>query len=177
MRSKEFRITGFHPTFAIFGRGLSVALFSVLVLGCRPGETVVVTPPAGERGVTGAPVTGAQPSGSIAAQPDCQFLFGFADMQNLAGADRVGDCAEDERHIAGNGNSEQKTTKGLLVLSALDNRVRFITPDRTWINGPSGLVDRPTIERFDWEGDKRLVDALRGGGYFVYFRHGATNSA
>src|SRR5439155_7771430 len=102
---------------------------------------------------------------------------GIQDMKNLAGAVRDGDCTEDERHIAGNGNSEQKTTKGMLALSALDNRVRFITSDRTWINGPNGLVDRPNNQRFDWEGDKQLVDSLRSGGYFVYFRHGATDSS
>jgi hypothetical protein len=31
----------------------------------------------------------------------------------------------------------------MLVLSALDNRVRFIASDHTWINGPGGLVRSP----------------------------------
>lgn len=158
--------------------GSFLLLGAALLAGCRPSETVLVTPPpAGERGVPAGQATGAQPSGSPAPAQNCQYVFGFDDMQKLAGKDRVGDCVEDERHIAGNGNSEQRTTKGLLVLSALDNRVRFISNDRTWLNGPSGLVDRPNDQRLDWEGDRQLVESLRGGGYFIYFRHGATNSS
>src|SRR5688572_21529728 len=95
-----------------------------LALGCRPGEPVLVTPPpSGERAVPAGPATGAQPA-APAPQVDCQFVFGFEEMANVAGKDRIGDCVENERHIAGNGSSEQRTTRGLLVLSALDSRVR-----------------------------------------------------
>lgn len=157
---------------------LSFLLGTVLLFGCRPADTIVVTPgPAGERGVPAGPVTGAQPIGSPIAQADCEFVFGFNDMRNLVGANRVGSCVENERHIAGNGNSEQRTTNGLLVLSALDNRLRFVTAERTWVNGPTGLVDRPNNQRFEWEGDRRLIESLRQGGYFMYFRHGATDSS
>jgi len=162
------------------GRNFLIITVSVVVgvLGCRPSETVVVTPgPSGERAATAAPVTGAQPITTPAPGTNCQFVFGFEEMRNLAGADRVGECVEDERHIAGNGNSEQRTTKGMLVLSALDNRVRFIASDRTWLNGPNGLVDRPNDQRLEWEGDRQLVESLRRGGYYLYFRHGATDSS
>src|SRR5881409_478413 len=98
MPSMAMRTRAFHPMSAFFTRGLPVALLGALVLGCRPGNTVVVTPvPAGDRGVPGVPASGAPPSGSPVAQADCQFLFGFQDMKNLAGADRVGDCTEEER--------------------------------------------------------------------------------
>jgi phosphohistidine phosphatase SixA len=144
-------------------------------LGCRPNESFVVTPgPAGERA---APVTGAQPITTPAPGTNCQFVFGFEEMRNVMGADRVGECIEDERHIAGNGNSEQRTTRGMLVLSALDSRVRFVTPERTWLNGPTGLVDRPNDQRLEWEGERQLVESLQRGGHYLYFRHGATDSS
>lgn len=55
--------------------------------------------------------------------------------------------------------------------------MRFIGSERTWIIGPDGLVDRPNNQRFEWEGDRQLVESLRGGGYFIYFRHGPTESS
>jgi phosphohistidine phosphatase SixA len=98
-------------------------------------------------------------------------------MRDLLGAQVVGNCLEDERFVAGNGNAEQRTANGVLVFSALDNYMRFITSTRTWINTPNGIVDRPNDQRFDWEGDRQLVDDLRQGGHIIYFRHGPTDSS
>jgi phosphohistidine phosphatase SixA len=109
-------------------------------------------------------------------QPVCEFVLGFADMYVLVGPATVGNCVENERFVAGNGNAEQRTTNGILVFSGLDRMMRFIGSERTWIIGPDGLVERPNNQRFEWEGDRQLVEALRQGGYFVYFRHGPTDS-
>jgi phosphohistidine phosphatase SixA len=98
-------------------------------------------------------------------------------MRNLVGPDIVGQCRENERQIPGNGNAEQRTTNGVLTYRALDGRLLFSTDSRTWINGPDGLVDRPNHQRFPWEGDRQVIEALQRGGYFIYFRHGATDSS
>jgi phosphohistidine phosphatase SixA len=97
-------------------------------------------------------------------------------MRDLVGAAIVGECRENERHIPGNGNAEQRTANGILVYRAIDGRLLFSNDSRTWINGPQGLVDRPNNQRFPWEGDRELVEALQRGGYEIYFRHGATDS-
>ena len=96
-------------------------------------------------------------------------------MRDLVGAATVGECLENAREIPGNGNTEQRTTNGLLVYRALDGRLLFITANQTWVNGPEGLVQRPNNQRFPWEGDRQLIEALQRGGHIVYFRHGATD--
>jgi phosphohistidine phosphatase SixA len=111
----------------------------------------------------------------VAAQPpDCEFTLGFAAMRDLLGATTVGNCVENERFLAGNGNSEQRTTNGVLSFSALDGFVRFRDRDLTWIVGPEGLVQRPNNVRFEWEGDRILIETIREGGHFIFFRHGPT---
>ena len=129
-------------------------------------------------GAAPAGLTPAAEASSIVAQPgiDCDFTLGFAAVRDLLSPAVVGDCVENERFIAGNGNSEQRTTNGMLAYTALYGYVRFIGSDTTWIVGPEGLVQRPNNERFEWEGDRQLVESLRSGGYFIYFRHGATDS-
>ena len=96
-------------------------------------------------------------------------------MRDLVGASTVGDCLENERQIAGNGNVEQRTAGGLLVFRALDQRVLFVGTSQTWINRDGTAVTRPNDQRFEWEGDRQLVEAVRQGGHTVYFRHGATD--
>lgn len=117
---------------------------------------------------------------SVVAQPapgsDCEFTLGFASMRDLLGRTTVGDCIESERFLAGNGNSEQRTTNGVLSYSALDGYVRFRDRDLTWIVGPEGLAQRPNNVRFEWEGDRQLIESLWSGGYFIFFRHGPTDS-
>jgi phosphohistidine phosphatase SixA len=107
----------------------------------------------------------------------CQFALGFGQMRDLVGPSTVGDCLENERQIAGNGNVEQRTSNGLLVFRAIDQRLLFVGANQTWINRDGTIVARPNEERLEWEGDRQLVEALRGGGYNVYFRHGATDAS
>jgi phosphohistidine phosphatase SixA len=119
------------------------------------------------------------PSGLFVASDlaqDCDFVFGFATIRDALGSQTVGNCVEDQRFIPGNGSTEQRTTNGLLVFSALDGLVRFTTQNRTWILTPSGIADRPNDTRFEWEGDRQLVEDLRQGGYIIYFRHSATDN-
>jgi phosphohistidine phosphatase SixA len=121
---------------------------------------------------------GSAASGQMVASAvaqDCTFLFGFATMRDLLGAQTVGGCAEDQRLVTGNGSTEQRTANGMLVQSALDGNVRFVTNNRTWILTPSGMVERPTNTRFEWEGDRQLIEDLQQGGYIIYFRHSATD--
>jgi broad specificity phosphatase PhoE len=103
------------------------------------------------------------------------MVLGFATMRDLVGPATVGECVENERQEPGNGNAEQRTTNGILVYRALDGRLLFSTADRTWINGPQGLVERPNNQRFQWEGDRQVIEALQDGGHIIYFRHATTD--
>jgi hypothetical protein len=85
------------------------------------------------------------------AQAACGFRLGFAALRELAGADLVGDCLEDEHANPQNGDALQRTTRGLLVWRKLDNFTAFTDGERTWVNGPFGLQERRNTERFDWE--------------------------
>ena len=167
----------------------------VLLVACQATpQPIVVTPrPTGApapptiAGSTSAPLAGgAAPAPSAAPPPAaapaqgqeaCSFGQGFAAMRDLVGAAIVGECREDERQVPGNGNAEQRTTNGVLVYRALDGRLLFSNDNRTWINGPDGLVERPHNQRFPWEGDRQVIEALQRGGYLIYFRHGATDSS
>ncbi len=119
----------------------------------------------------------AAPGASPQAQASCQFVLGFATMRNLAGPSTVGECLENERENPSNGNAEQLTSGGLLVWRATDQMMAFTDGVRTWVNGPNGLVNRLNTQRFPWEGDRQLVDALRRGGHFIYIRHATTDRA
>jgi len=171
-----------------------VAIALALVACQAAPQTVVVTPrpadataPTAATNITSAPMaSGAapppaaaspQPTTSAQGQTSCAFGQGFATMRDLVGAAVVGDCREDERQLPGNGNAEQRTANGTLIYRALDGRLLFTNDSRTWINGPDGLIDRPNNQRFPWEGDRQVIEALQHGGYLVYFRHGATDSS
>jgi len=94
------------------------------------------------------------PGMSVEAQTSsCRFVLGFAALRELVGAQKVGDCLEDEHFNLENGNSEQRTTGGLLVWRKIDNFTAFTDGGTTWINGPNGLQSRPNSERFSWERD------------------------
>ena len=144
-----------------------------------PSPSPAVSPAAKAAASPAASPARAPSPAVVAASPSpgagCQFVLGFAQMRDLVGPATVGNCLEDARQIPGNGNTEQRTTNGLLVHRALDGRLLFITANQTWINGPEGLVQRPNNQRFPWEGDRQLVEALQRGGHIVYFRHGATD--
>jgi phosphohistidine phosphatase SixA len=117
------------------------------------------------------------PMVSKAQAQNCEFLFGFATVAELLGPQVVGSCVEDMRPITGNGNFEQRTTNGMLVSSALDGYIRFITDTWVWVWTPDGVYERAPNVRFDWEGDRQLVENLQRGGYIIYFRHGATDNS
>lgn len=89
----------------------------------------------------------------VAAQTSCRFVLGFATLRDLVGAQKVGNCLENERFNPSNGNAEQRTTGGLLVWRKVDNFTAFTDGGTTWVNGPNGLQRRANTERFAWELD------------------------
>src|SRR3954469_15700874 len=94
-------------------------------------------------------------SGSIDVygQDGCTFVGGFARLRELVGADKIGNCLEDEHFNVENGNAEQRTAGGLFVWRKADNFTAFTDGGTTWVNGPNGLQSRPNNERFSWEKD------------------------
>ena len=97
------------------------------------------------------------PDGETGSE-ECEFVLGFKTLRDLIGHDIVGECVENVYHSA-NGDGLQRTTDGMLVWRKADNRTAFTDGYRTWINGPSGLVQRLNTERFEWE-----ADYAQGGG-------------
>src|SRR5262245_56179157 len=85
------------------------------------------------------------------AQPGCRFVLGFAALRDLVGAQKVGNCLEDEHFNLENGDAEQRTSGGLLVWRKADNFTAFTDGGTTWVNGPNGLQSRPNGKRFAWE--------------------------
>ena len=83
---------------------------------------------------------------------DCQFILGFKTLRDLIGHEIVGDCLESE-YWNEIGDSNQRTTGGLMAWRKADNWTAFTDGYRTWINGPNGLVMRLNTTRFDWEAD------------------------
>ena len=119
----------------------------------------------------------AAPAGGASSTPGaCEIGATFAALRDLIGASTVGACLENERQIAGNGNLEQRTAGGTLTYRALDGRSLFVGTSQTRVNKDGTLVTRPTDERFEWEGDRQLVESIRQGGYTIYFRHGPTDA-
>ncbi len=95
---------------------------------------------------------------SAHAAADCQFVLGFKTLRDLIGHDVVGECLEDQRYTAA-GDSEQRTTGGLLVWRKADNWIAFTDGYRTWVNGPNGLEQRLNTELLPWEA-ARAIEAL-----------------
>jgi hypothetical protein len=90
---------------------------------------------------------------SVQGDTACSFVGDFASLRDLVGALKVGDCAEDEHISAGTGDTEQRTSGGLLVRRASDGVSAFTDGGTTWLNGPNGLQSRANSDRFSWEGD------------------------
>ncbi len=88
-------------------------------------------------------------TGTALAQRGPEFKLGFAALADQIPA-VVGEPIEDE-HWGDNGDSLQRTTKGLMVWRKADNWTAFTDGSRTWINGPQGVKDRGNDERFAWE--------------------------
>ena len=90
---------------------------------------------------------------AVHAQEACGFVGGFAELRALVGEQKIGACLENEHFNIENGNSEQRTTGGLLVWRKGDNFTAFTDGGTTWVNGPNGLQSRPNNERLAWELD------------------------
>lgn len=89
---------------------------------------------------------------TASAQTTPEFKLGFKAL-----ADQIPDVVdaplENEYFNLFNGNSEQHTTKGLMVWRKIDNWTAFTNGYMTWINGPYGVQSRLNTDRFDWEKD------------------------
>ena len=109
-----------------------------------------------------------------AAAADCELAAGFATLKALIeaaeGPDKVGACLENEHVNPENGDVLQRTTGGLLVQRAADNRAAFTDGYRTWINGPQGLQARLNTEQFDWEGQADLGTVTVAPGEAIHIR-------
>ncbi len=88
------------------------------------------------------------------AQPGFEFKLGFRTLADMI-PNVVGRPLEDE-HYAANGDSQQRTSTGLMVWRKADNWTAFTDGARTWVNGPEGLQERPNDERFNWERAARV---------------------
>lgn len=97
---------------------------------------------------------------TASAQASCQFSLGFKSLHDSMPA-AVGDCTESE-HYNANGDSNQQTTTGLLAWRKADNWTAFTDGYRTWLAGPSGLVNRLNTQRFSWEADYGTAGTTAG---------------
>ena len=89
--------------------------------------------------------------GKVSADyPECQFVLGFSEMHALI-PDAVGDCVGNENHDPRDGITRQATTGGMLLWRKASNWTGFTDGYHTWVNGPRGLQQRLSIERFNWE--------------------------
>jgi len=80
----------------------------------------------------------------------CRYVAGFATLGEMI-PEVVGDCLEWEQADPLTGDTQQRTTAGLLAWRKLDNSTAFTDGQGTWINGPNGLAYRPNTVRFPWE--------------------------
>lgn len=92
-------------------------------------------------------------------KPSEKFQLGFKLLAGgmLEQGFDPGEPLEDEHFEPSTGNSLQKTTKGLMVWRKADNWTAFTDGERTWINGPFGVMSRTNNERFNWEKDQTAV--------------------
>lgn len=89
----------------------------------------------------------------VSGQVPCAVVGGFATLRDLVGPQTAGDCVEDERLNAENGNVEQHTSGGLLLRRDGSTITAFTDGVTTWLNGPNGLESRPNGNQFSWEVD------------------------
>ena len=100
---------------------------------------------------------------------DCTFQLGFKTLHDLI-PDVVGDCLDDEQHNPATGITQQTTTTGQFTWRKADNWTGFSDGQRTWINGPEGLQQRPNGEQFPWEAavtQRLTLDQLRNAEYHL----------
>ena len=91
-------------------------------------------------------------AGVVSAQTAPEFQLGFKALADQI-PDIVGTPLENEHFNISNGNSEQHTSKGLMVWRKADNWTAYTNGYMTWINGPNGVQSRLNTDRFDWEHD------------------------
>ncbi len=89
------------------------------------------------------------------AADGCVFQLGFAAIASMI-PDQVGSCSDNESHDPVNGDAIQHTVNkngvaGLMNWRKADNWTAWTDGGMTWINGPSGLQQRPNGLRFAWE--------------------------
>ena len=65
---------------------------------------------------------------------DCEFVLGFKALRDIIGHETVGECLDE--HYNANGDSNQKTTGGLLVWRKADNHTAFPAVRYPWEPGP-----------------------------------------
>ncbi len=119
------------------------------------------TDPAGAYAqLTGSAAPAPAQPGSPSAAP--AFRLGFAALAAQIPS-IVGVPLEDE-HYAANGDSQQRTTTGLMVWRKADNWTAFTNGYMTWVNGPFGIQQRSNADRFPWEADDRGGSAPRDRG-------------
>jgi hypothetical protein len=87
----------------------------------------------------------------VRGQVPCAFVGDFAAFRDVVGPQTVGTCLEDEHLNETNGNTEQRTSGGLLVRRAEGGITAFTDGVTTWLNGPNGLESRPNDQQFPWE--------------------------
>lgn len=88
-------------------------------------------------------------AGGAAGAAGPEYRLGFRALADLA-PDVVGQPLEDE-HSTAEGDSLQRTTRGLMVWRKATNTAAFTDGHLTWIDGPHGLQIRTNQERFGWE--------------------------
>lgn len=93
--------------------------------------------------------TSSSPVSTTLAPVRFSFQLGFRTLADQIPS-LVGDPLEDE-HWGVNGDSLQRTARGLMVWRKADNWTAFTDGTRTWVNGPFGVQTRPNEERFEWE--------------------------
>jgi len=98
--------------------------------------------------------------GTAVANADSQpiFILGFKALAAEI-PDVVGEPLENENWAA-NGDSLQRTSRGLMVWRKADNWTAFTDGYRTWVNGPFGVQERLNDQLFDWEHPASAVGSL-----------------
>lgn len=94
-------------------------------------------------------------AGAPAAYPQssagpCELGPGFAALREALGAETVGGCAQQAMSTA-SGDTQQRTTTGLLFWRKVDNVPGFTDGATTWLLGPSGLEMRAAPDLLPWE--------------------------
>ncbi len=99
--------------------------------------------------VTLAMLAGVTLPSASAQAVDPSFALGFKALADQI-PNEAGQPTEKE-HYGANGDSLQRTTKGLMVWRKADNWTAFTNGSWTWINGPYGVQRRSNDTRFEWE--------------------------